>query len=130
MSEAIIDFLQPINLSEISNDAGYKEGQIGKVIEVFEDEFPDLDHADIVLIGCGEQRGSALLHQSEAANAIRSEFYNLYHWHQDIRLVDAGNVRIGKTTNDSYAALKIVLHELMQAGKLVVVLGGSHDLTL
>jgi arginase family enzyme len=130
MSEAIIDFLQPINLSEISNDAGYKEGQIGKVIEVFEDEFPDLDHADIVLIGCGEQRGSALLHQSEAANAIRSEFYNLYHWHQDIRLVDAGNVRIGKTTNDSYAALKVVLHELMQAGKLVVVLGGSHDLTL
>jgi arginase family enzyme len=130
MSESIIDFLQPVNLSELSNDTGYKEGQIGKVIKVYEDEFPDLDDADIVLIGCGEQRGAALLHASEAANAKRSEFYNLYYWHKDIKLADAGNVRIGKSINDSYAALKIVLHELMNAGKLVVVLGGSHDLTL
>ena len=30
MSEAIYDFLDPINLAEISLDAGYKEGQIGK----------------------------------------------------------------------------------------------------
>src|SRR5437763_6850392 len=117
MSESIIDFLQPVNLSELSNDTGYKEGQIGKVIRVYEDEFPDLDDADIVLIGCGEQRGAALLHASEAANAIRSEFYNLYYWHKDIKLADAGNVRIGKSINDSYAALKIVLHELMNAGK-------------
>jgi hypothetical protein len=73
MSESIIDFLDPINLSEISLDAGYKEGQIGKLINIHEDEFPDLDESQIVLVGCGEQRGSALLHQSSAANAVRSE---------------------------------------------------------
>jgi formiminoglutamase len=130
MSEAIIDFLDPINLSEISNDTGYKDGQIGALIKVYGDEFPELDDAHIVLVGCGEQRGAALLHQSEAANAVRSEFFNLFYWHHDIKLADVGNVKIGKTTTDTYAALKIVVQELMHAGKTVVVLGGTQDLTL
>lgn len=130
MSESIIDFLDPIHLSEISLDAGYKEGQIGRIIKIFENEFPDLDEAQIILVGCGEQRGSALLHSSNAANSIRNEFYSLYYWHQDIKLADIGNLKIGKSLNDSYAALKMVTHELVMQGKLVVILGGSHDLTL
>ena len=88
MSEAIYDFLDPINLAEISLDAGYKEGQIGKKVRIYEDEFPDIDDAHIILVGCGEQRGAALLHPSGAANAIRNEFYSLYYWHQDIQLAD------------------------------------------
>jgi formiminoglutamase len=127
---SIIDFLDPVSLSEISLDSGYKEGQIGRAIRVFEDEFPDLDEADIVLVGCGEQRGAALLHTSGAANAVRNEFYSLFYWHLDVRLADIGNVKTGKAVTDTYAALKIVLHELLQMGKMVVVLGGSHDLTL
>jgi formiminoglutamase len=130
MPDSIIDFLDPINLAEISLDAGYKEGQIGRVVKMYEDEFPDLDEASVVLVGCTEQRGSALLHQSGAPDAIRNEFYSLYYWHQDIKLADIGNVKIGKTLQDTYAALKIVLHELMQSGKTVVILGGSHDLSL
>ncbi|MGZ5189772.1 MAG: formimidoylglutamase [Flavisolibacter sp.] len=130
MSESITDFLDPVNLAEISMDTGYREGQIGMVMKMYQDEFPDLDEADIVFVGCTEQRGGALLHQSGAPNAIRGEFYNLYYWHQDIKLADIGNVKVGKTYQDTYAALKIVLHELMDAGKTVVVLGGSHDLTL
>ena len=41
----IVDFLVPINRDALSNDAGYKDGQIGKVIEVHEEGFPDLDVA-------------------------------------------------------------------------------------
>src|SRR5215218_9787339 len=130
MSDSIIDFLDPINLAEISLDAGYREGQIGMAIKIYSNEFPDLDEAQIILVGCTEQRGGALLHQSGAPNAIRSEFYNLYYWHHDIKLADIGNVKIGKTNQDSYAALKIVLHELIRSGKTVVILGGTHDLTL
>jgi arginase family enzyme len=130
MSESIIDFLDPISIAEISLDAGYKEGQIGKLIKIFENDFPDLDETQMVLVGCGEQRGNALLHSSNAANTIRNEFYSLYYWHQDIKLADIGNVKIGKSLNDTYAALKMVVHELVMQGKLVVILGGSHDLTL
>jgi formiminoglutamase len=48
----------------------------------------------------------------------------------DVKLADVGNIRTGNSMADSLAALKIVVHELTKAGKLVVVLGGSHDLTL
>ena len=55
----IADFLAPINKSELNFDQGYKEGTIGFNINVHDEEnFPDLDEADLVLIGCGEQRGN------------------------------------------------------------------------
>lgn len=130
MSDSIIDFLNPINIDEISNDIAYKEGQIGSAIKIHGEEFPDLDSVDVVLIGCAEQRGTALLHKSEAANAIRREFYDLYYWHHDIRLGDVGNLKIGKSLYDTYAALQLVLSELQEMGKTVIILGGSHDLTL
>src|SRR6476620_8189714 len=127
---SLLDFLDPVNVSELSMDTGYKEGQIGKIISIHEHDFPDVEEADIILVGCGEQRGSALLHPSGGPNAIRNEFFSLYLWHQDIKIADVGNVRIGKSNTDTYAALRVVLHELMSAGKLVIVLGGSHDLML
>ncbi|GAC1418538.1 MAG: formimidoylglutamase [Flavisolibacter sp.] len=125
-----MDFLDSLNLNEISEDSGYKEGQIGTVIKIYQDEFPDLDEADIILVGCPEQRGAALLQKSMAPDVIRNEFYGLYYWQSNLVLADIGNIKIGKSLNDTYAALKIVLRELMQLGKLVIVLGGSHDLTL
>lgn len=126
----IVDFLVPINRDALSNDAGYKDGQIGKVIEVHEEGFPDLDVAQIVLVGCGEQRGAGMRTNSEAADEIRKEFYQLFYWHTDIKLADVGNIKTGSSLPDTYAALKIVIHELINIGKTVVVLGGSHDLTL
>src|SRR5688500_7503150 len=127
----ISDFLSPINLQEVTHVEGYKEGQIGKTISVYSDEFPDLDDAHIVIIGCGEQRGSGLIHgQSDAADIIRRHFYSLYYWHQDVILADAGNIKAGSLFTDSYAALKTVVQELTTDGKTVIILGGSHDLTL
>jgi formiminoglutamase len=127
----ITDFLEPVKLFELSHDIGYKEGQIGKYIRVYEDEFPDLDTADLVLVGCGEERGtSAGRFDTNGPNAIRQQFYSLYYWHKEIALADVGNVRSGATMADTYAALKTVISELIGLGKTVIILGGSHDLTL
>jgi len=127
----IADFLDPVNIHEISHDEGYKEGQLGKSIAIYDEEFPDLDEAQIVIIGCGEQRGSGLIHgHSEAPDIIRRHFYNLYYWHQDIKIADLGNIKAGSLFTDSYAALKTVVQELIGDGKTVIILGGSHDLTL
>jgi arginase family enzyme len=126
----ISDFLVPIDRNLISQDMGYKEGQIGKVIHVYEEGFPDVELADLVLVGCGEQRGQGMITETGAADEIRAAFYQLYYWHTDIKLADVGNIRIGKSLADTYAALKLVIRELIEAGKIVVILGGSHDLTL
>ena len=36
----------------------------------------------------------------------------------------------GASLHDTYAALKTVVAELVGCGKTVIILGGSHDLTL
>lgn len=127
----ISDFLLPVNLHEISQDEGYKDGQLGRIIAMHEEEFPDLDEAQIVIVGCGEQRGSGLIHgQSQSPDLVRRHLYNLFYWHQDIKIADIGNIRSGALYTDSYAALRTVVQELINDGKTVVILGGSHDLTL
>lgn len=123
----ISDFLLPVNRAELNYDQLYKEGQIGKAIELYEDEFPDLDEADIVFVGCGEQRGNGLhMSYSASPDAIRRQFYSLYFWHQDIKIADIGNLKKGANLADTYAALKTVIRELINEKKTVVVLGGAH----
>lgn len=127
----ISDFLEPISLSQLSQDQGYRDGQIGKLIDVYDETFPDVYNADLVLVGCEEERGIGRdLREPGGPDTIREQFYQLYYWHPDIKLADVGNIRMGATLNDTYAALKTVLREITGIGKTVVILGGSHDLTL
>jgi len=127
----ILDYLDPVNSREISNDEEYKDGQVGKLIQVYEEEFPDLLQSDLILIGCREERGTrrtrALL---SGPDTIRRQFYQLYHWHSEIRIADIGNIKTGSTLTDTYAALRSVMNELIGLGKTIIILGGSHDLTL
>jgi arginase family enzyme len=118
-------------LAELSGDSEFKDGQIGKRIIVYEDAFPDLTPADIVIVGCGEERGNSLVFETTSApDKIRERLYFLYSWHADVNIADIGNIKAGATLTDTYAALKTVIAELTSTGKTVIVLGGGHDLTL
>ncbi len=126
----IIDFLEPINRYQLSNDEGYKNTQLGQHIQAYEEDFPDIANADLVLVGCGEMRGKGGNNNTDAPNAVRTAFYNLFHWHKDVVVADIGNVKVGASLQDTYAALKTVTSELIEHGKRVVIIGGSHDVTL
>ena len=128
---SIADFLQPVNLDLLSKDEGYRDTQLGKHIKVYETQLPDITDADMVIIGAGECRGAGYaLNDHASADGIRSALYALYYWHAQVTIADLGNVKIGQTIQDSYAALRTVIAELILQNKKVVVIGGSHDLTL
>ena len=129
----LTDFLLPVNLAELSDDQLYHDGQIGKVIAVYENDFPEIFDADIILVGCNEQRGHGKTNNPQviaAADAVRRQFYQLYYWHADLKLADIGNIKTGASLQDSYAAVKTVLNELLNQKKTIIFIGGSHDLTL
>lgn len=129
--QALSDFLEPISIAAIMQDEGFKDNQLGRHVSMYEDSIPDMQSADLVIIGCKEMRGSGINESaSGAVDAVRRELYQLYHWHTDIQLVDLGNVRSGATLQDSYAAMRTVVKELIEAGKKVLIVGGSHDNTL
>jgi arginase family enzyme len=128
---SIADFLQPVNLDLLSKDEGYRDTQLGKHIKVYETQLPDISDADMVIIGAGECRGAGYaLNDHASADGIRSALYALYYWHAQVTIADLGTVKIGQTIQDSYAALRTVIAELILQNKKVVVIGGSHDLTL
>jgi len=124
------DFLEPVAIHELGDDEGYNDGQLARHISIYENELPDISAADIVLLGVTESRGSGVPGISGAANAIRRQFYQLHYWHTEIRIADLGNVKNGATLQDSYAAITTVLTELIRLNKTVVIIGGSHDITL
>jgi formiminoglutamase len=128
----IVDFLQPLNIHQLSGDEGYRHTQIGQNIFLHDEEFPSIEEADLVIVGCGETRGAGVIgdYSTAGPDAIRSAFYSLYHWHNNIKVADAGNIKPAATLQDTYAALKAVVSELVEQKKRVVILGGSHDLTL
>ena len=128
---SIADFLEPVNRFEISEDESYHATQLGHHIDLFDDHFPDIEAADVVLVGCGEMRGAAAgSNNYNAADAVRKAFYALYHWHKEVQVADVGNIKSGATLQDTYAAVQAVTGELIQQGKRVVIIGGSHDMML
>ena len=129
--ESIIDFLDPVDLPQILEDGDLKEGQFGKSIDMFQDAFPDLTHADIIIASCDELRGDGQLGSASAeTDAVRKELYSLYYWHKQIKLADIGKIKIGMHVSDTYAAIKTVAKEIIQQKKVFLLIGGSHDLSL
>ncbi len=125
------DFLEPVVMSSINGDNGYNDGQLAKYISVYENELPDITDADIILLGVNENRGAGIFKATaSAADTVRKELYQLHFWHTDVAITDMGNIKTGATITDSYAAVKTVLAELFRLNKTVVILGGSHDITL
>ena len=125
------DFLVPISFSIINDDEGYVNGQLGAHIMTQQDEDFDIAAADIVIVGVKETRGNGNAEkENNAADIIRKQLYRLHYWHTDIKIADAGNIEVGATITDSYAAVRTVLEELYRLNKTVVILGGSHDVTL
>lgn len=130
MTYDLNEYLTPLNIAEISGDKPYNDSQMGRVIAIYDDEIPDLTDIDIVIIGINEYRGEGIGTSRNAADAVRRRLYELHCWHNEISIADIGNIKNGAALKDSYAAITIVLKELIQLNKTVVIIGGSHDITL
>lgn len=125
------DFLSAKHFKDLIELSEYKPLQFAHTIQAAQHGYLDFATADIVLIGCGERRGEDFKSAySDAPNAIRKAFYELYNWYPNIAIADLGNIVQGATLSDSRAALKVMLNELHKAGKIAILLGGSQDLTL
>ena len=70
------------------------------------------EEADLVIVGCGEQRsGNPDALYSDAPDAVRDAFYAQFCWHPDVKIYDAGNILEGAAPADTRAALRLVLQE-------------------
>ena len=126
----LLSFFEPKHFIEKQQPGIYEPLQWGANIQCATAEGFDWELADLVIVGCDERRGANKSSTQNSADAVREHLYKLYHWQSAIKIADAGNIRMGATLDDTRAALLTVLQEIHAAGKLAIVIGGSHDLTL
>ena len=89
----------------------------------------NIEEADIAIVGVPEVRNAWQNPTcSLAPDEIRRQFYQLYTWRKDVRIIDLGNLRVGKNVEDTYRAVSEVIAFLVENNVIPVILGGSNDL--
>lgn len=95
------------------------------------EQFPSVAGAAVAFIGLEESRGGSAKEdlRCNGAENVRRELYNLYGSASWGKLVDLGDLKSGKTVQDTYFALSEVISCLLAQNTAVVLLGGTQDLT-
>lgn len=105
--------------------------QIGKNIKIVTAKDHNIDDADFVIVGCGEFRQQyPNSTYSDGPDTIREVLYQSFYWHKDVIIADLGNIIEGQSAKDTHFALLEVLTELDKLEKKVLIIGGSHDLSI
>jgi len=125
-------FLEPVSDKCFGKCQRPGKKTLGESIDIFrnEDAFPDLEGVDLAIIGVKEERGAVDNKGcADGVDYIRKALYPLFnHWPQ-LRIIDFGDVKIGKELNDTYYAVSQVLTELMKNKIVPIVIGAGQDLT-
>lgn len=89
----------------------------------------DASDFDVYIMGVQEGR---LAFENEtcafAPDEIRESLYKLFQGDWSLRLLDLGNLKLGNQVKDTYVALEDIVSQLVLDDKIVLVLGGGHDL--
>lgn len=124
-------YLEPVS-EKCLNSENIVEGTIGKSMTIYtkEGDFPDLEGIQIAIIGVNEDRGSSdNIGCADAPDAIRQALYQLFDHHEEIKIADIGNIKLGQELSDTYFAAEQVMTALFKNKTLPIILGGSQDLT-
>ena len=122
-------YFKPVDFSKFKLAPwAQKRFSLAALLEKNKEKLPP-DKAKIVLLGVEEDRNAMVKGSSASPDKIREYLYSLNRIAPRFRILDLGNIRRGKTVNDTYFALKDVCRELISHGITIVVIGGSQDLT-
>lgn len=129
----IKNYITPVYNADLSDEEFVLDDHhLGKAIKRFGVDFIDeQQHFDLAILGVSEMRGSKWFtaRQTEnSVNPVRAAFYNLYQWHDNCAIIDMGNLKQGKTLQDTYIALREICEVFLRSKVRLLILGGSHDL--
>ena len=122
-------YLKPVDFSKIKLEPwAQKKFALGTLLERNHEKLL-LNKAKIVLIGVEEDRNAVVKGSMKSPDKIREHLYSLNRIAPRHKILDLGNIRVGKSATDTYFALKDVCSFFMEQGIVVIILGGSQDLT-
>jgi len=124
-------FFRPLSSENMHMFRDFKPGSLGNTVPINGGIFPDWEVADIVIFGCDEDRGSTGIKGAAlATDPVRRFLYRLSLPDDRVKVVDLGNLKKKDKMFDYYESLATVMGNLLEAGKTVIIIGGSNDLAL
>lgn len=101
--------------------------------EIVRREHNDYETAEVVIIGCpqdeGVRRNQGRPGAADAPTAIRRQFYKLTPFRIVRRIFDLGDVLLGDALEETHDRHREVVRQVLEDGKLVIVLGGGNDIS-
>lgn len=101
-------------------------------VDFFDQNFEgDIATYDVYIVGVPEGR-LALKNETcaFAPHEIRNSLYQLYQGDWSLKVIDLGDLKLGHNVEDTYVALEEIVSSLIKDNKIVLVLGGGHDLII
>jgi len=130
MFEEIDSYFDYIFLSADFLDLSDKQYRFFSINKNFKGiDFELLKTVDIAIIGVPESRNSSNIGAEESPDVIREQLYKLFLPNNKVKIYDLGNLKKGKTLNDTYFALKDVIYELLKLNIIPIIIGGTQNLT-
>ena len=124
-----IEFFTPVN-DNLVEEAAVSSASLGAKMRIHrEGSFPDLEGVKVAIFGVLENRLDEVRGgEPFDFDNIRRDFYSLFpgNWH--ISIADLGDIQKGESVEDTFFAVQTAVAQLVKAGVIPVILGGSQDL--
>jgi len=118
-------FKASLQASDLSMDQ-FPENTLGSATQIIQAGDDSWVEAHMAIIGIPDGRLSIGNEDTESApTAIRKELFALAAHKADMKIVDLGDLKIGKSPADTLAAIKFVSAELMKESVIPIWIGGS-----
>jgi arginase family enzyme len=126
-----IDYFNPVEIKTVASEFLNDEYLFGRNISFLSEKTnsSSIKDVDIAIIGIPDERNTYNKGCAEAPDEIRKKLYQLDKTRFKIKILDLGNLKIGKSPNDTYFALQEVVYELQKNNIVTILLGGGQDIT-
>jgi len=125
----LLHYFDPVDFEKIEYaEWANKKHVLGTLLQKNQEKLKP-EKAELIIIGVGEDRNSAIAGAAKAPDEIRKHLYNLNRIGPRFKILDLGNLKIGHSVNDSYFALRDICEHILENNQALIVLGGSQDLT-
>jgi formiminoglutamase len=125
------DYFDPVSLEKPTHNIIDNPNAFCRNIAIHTPNFPihDLEEYKVAILGIPEDRNSINLGSAQAPDKIRNKLYQLIRTSNKFKIIDLGNMKVGKTHDDTIFGLRDILNELTNLGIICIILGGAHQLT-
>jgi formiminoglutamase len=104
--------------------------QLGKAITFYRGDAEQLQNKRVAIIGVREERNAVNNAGTMAGpDEVRKYLFTLFHWDEQLEVIDLGNIEPGNEISDTYYALNQTCQFLLKKNIIPVIIGGSQDLT-